>query len=73
MANICQAFARIVPRYEFHENQAYMIVEDLDATFGRTPLQVGQPQRPTYQTNQVYYQRRPCTCGNHFCSNMQRC
>lgn len=70
MADLCQAFSRIVPRYEFHPNQAVMVVEDLDSTLGRCPLKIGWPQRPIQQTNKI---NRPCTCGNRYCYTMQSC
>lgn len=67
MANLGQAFSRIMPRYEFHPNQGVMYVEDLENTLGRVNT-VGYPARricPYHKPAAGHYP--------HPCYRMQRC
>ena len=59
MADLGQAFSRIVPHYDFHPNQAILIVEDLDHSLGRH-----QPYYPCQPQNRLCSQMSTCqTCS----------
>lgn len=68
MADLCHAFSRIVPKYEFSCNTAQIYVEDLEHTLHRKQ-EIGYPSRKIHPMNQV---RSRVSHGSKYCSS-QRC
>lgn len=66
MADLCHAFSRIMPKYEFSCNTANIYVEDLEHTLGRKQ-EIGYPARKIHQANGVHRPR------DKYCSTNQGC
>lgn len=64
MAELCTAFSRIVPRYQFSTNHALFVIEDMK-------------DAPIPKSNGGYYfrgvQNKRFHSYNSYCSNMDTC